>query len=234
MPRFVRRRVGSGTVSAEHDSVPVDQHVEGRLDSFEIHPRMSFGLDRAGGVLGISIAGFIAIIVFGRTVDTSSGRDLLTAVGVVGGLVALLALYGRHYLHTNMLYVTPTAVGHLTALLSRHREVPRDRVARVVHVPVSPWWSRTDLHYVLVVGTDGRCLWRSDCMYYGEDDMRAFATAIGVPYEREPRVFRLSRLQREIPGALPLFARHALALILGVLVVGAALLVLAVEISGSS
>ncbi len=181
--------------------MPVDQqHVEGRLDSFEVHPRISVGLDRAGGALGIASAGFFAIILYGRTIDTSSGGDVLTAVGVVGGLVAMFALYARHYMHTNRLYVTPTSVGHLTALLSRPQEVPRDRVGRLVHVPVSPWWSRNDLHYLLVVGTDGHCLWRSDCTCYGEDDMRAFATAIGVPYERELRVFRLSRLPAGDPG----------------------------------
>jgi len=193
-----------------------------RVDSFEIHPHASAGIGRVGGVLGIAAVVLLAGSSLGRSVAPGNVRDLLLTLGLVGGVGALLALYMRHYLHTNRLYVTPTVVGQLTALLSRPREVPRDRVARLLQVTVEPWWARTAYFYLLVVGTDGRCLMRIQSMYYDDADIAAYARAIGVPLDSRPGTVGPGRLQKEIPGALPLIVRHPFELMLLALVAIAA------------
>jgi hypothetical protein len=195
----------------------------GTAESFEIHPHGFAGLDRAGGILAVVTVAALAAGTIARTIAPGNVRDWLTTLSVVGGLGALLALYMRHYFHTNKLYVTPTVVGQLSALLSRPKEVPRDKVGRLVNVATSPWWARTVNYYLLVVGNDGRCLMRIQSMYYDNADLVAMATAIGVPFEDRPGIIGPTRLQKEIPGALPLIIRHPFELMLLPIVAAAVL-----------
>lgn len=79
-----------------------------------------------------------------------------------------------HHVRTNRLYVTPTSVGRLSALLERTREVPRGSVARLVRVMTGSVLL-PGVDYLLFMGEDGRCLMRASPRFYDERDLATLA-----------------------------------------------------------
>ena len=127
--------------------------------------------------------------------------------------IALLVAWNLLTNRNSHLFVDDMTFGAVDAF-GRRRSWPRSEAARIVRRTVQDTSTqRRPYDVVIVVGTDDRARLRVMTQLYGRNELRQYASALGVPFDESLAAVPVSRaeLTNEIPASGSWLSRHSVA-----------------------
>jgi hypothetical protein len=156
----------------------------------------------------IALVAFGGLAVYPVIQFRLTGAAVLIPTAIAGGLGILTLWFRRRYFSGTSLFVDQHGAGMIPAF-GRRKAVSTAAIRNVALRQVT--YGKGAVHRLILVGKDGRALLALPAAGFSLADAAQFAAALRVPVDATWQPVTVSKLRREIPGAVTPVYRFATA-----------------------